>query len=467
MIPPFYLALGLLTGFIAALISCAMLALVLWQDAQKRENQWIAVYFGAIFLWGIAAFFTRVQGLLGGSIHLFIYLAGIAAQLTALSLFILLSHGAQFSKRLFARLFILLGLVLLLLNLYFYATDQALTSAYMAPDGSLIYKTSTSGTLSLLTMLIFGIVNSTLAIYHRKKPIGRLLTGTLCCSAGIMSVSIPQLRAISSPVLLASISTIFFARVVLSKNLFDPLSTSKQKAERASAAKTMFLARMGHELRTPLNTIMGYCELATEEIEEGNIKNAERDLNKVLGAGKHLLSLVEEVIDIGKIEEGKLKLAPANIELCSLVQSLKELMTPLSAKNNNEFKVIHKNVDPSICLYQDPTRLRQILVNLLGNAAKFTESGTITLEIQGQNKLIVFRVLDTGIGMSKKQQERIFEEFEQAHQDVEKRYGGAGLGLSISHKLSQLMGGSLSCTSEEGKGSAFELRLPQRLETAS
>lgn len=182
---------------------------------------------------------------------------------------------------------------------------------------------------------------------------------------------------------------------------------------------------------------------------------------KGVSAGRHLLALVEDVLDIAKIEEDRLTLHPNDISLSAFVQGLQAIVVPLAAKNGNDFQIVHTNIEPSSRLFHDETRLRQVLVNLLGNAANFTQEGHITLEIQETIGYIVFRVIDTGIGISREQLARMFEEFEQGDAQVAKRFGGAGLGLPISKKLSQLMGGHLSCTSPLGQGTTFELRLPK------
>lgn len=463
---PIFTTLGLLISFLGALLCCAMLALVLWQAPKDRGNQWMAAYFGTVLFWAIAAFFLRIEGAFGWSGEVSIYGAGIAVQLTNLMLFRLLCHFAGASRAVLPRMITAFGLSLFLLNTYVYVSRQALQSMAFLPDGRFVYQPTPAGNLSFLASFLFGFINPITALWFRRTPAGKLVTGALISGLGSIAILQPTLRSLPMAFLTASVSTFFFARVILSKNLFDPLSLAKRKAEMASRAKTMFLARMGHELRTPLNTILGYCELASEGIQDGDFQSAEKDLSKVLSSGRHLLSLVEEVIDISRIEEGKLKLSPERIEITPFLQSVREMIVPLAAKNHNEFKILHKESSPARTLYHDATRLRQILVNLLGNAAKFTKNGHIRLEVQEHDKHITFRVIDTGIGISKKQQARLFQEFEQAHDQTEKRYGGTGLGLAISFRLSEMMGGQLTCSSELGKGSVFEVRLPLRLKAA-
>lgn len=464
---PLLYALGLLAGFVGTLIACAMFALVLWQAPHNRANQWIAVYFIAIVMWGVGAFVLRVQGLLGMPIRTMLHLAGTGAQLTNLSLFAILCHYTGLFSRWYARVLGFLGAFVVALNTFFYVSDQAVNVSYIRPDGTLIYTTSSSGHMTLVLLAIFGVVNTTLAIYYRKSMARQLVPGTLCCTLGSFIVVIPGLRSIPLPVLFAAASAILFTRVILSKQLFDPVTAAKRKAERASAAKTMFLARMGHELRTPLSTILGYCELVIESLDEGSTANAEQDLGKVIAASKHLLALVEEVLDITKIEEGKLQLVPTSFELLPFLENLRSIMMPLAAKNQNAFSIVDHAPDPGYTLFHDATRVRQILVNLLGNSAKFTINGKIILEVEPTRDGVAFRVIDTGIGMSAEQQTRVFNEFEQASSEVTRKHGGAGLGLSISRKLTEMMGGSLSCKSEIGKGSVFELHLPKEIKSSA
>ncbi len=240
------------------------------------------------------------------------------------------------------------------------------------------------------------------------------------------------------------------------------LRIAKEAAEEANRAKSAFLANMSHELRTPLNAILGYSDILQEDAREHGFTELVPDLRKVHAAGRHLLSLINDVLDLSKIESGKMELVLEDFEVQALVADVQATIQPLVARKHNTLVV--RGADTSGGMRADLTRVRQVLFNLLGNASKFTENGTVTLELaretQGEREWIVFRVRDTGIGMTSEQQARIFEDFVQADAKTSRRYGGTGLGLAISRRFCRLMGGDISVESEPQRGSLFTVRLP-------
>jgi len=243
------------------------------------------------------------------------------------------------------------------------------------------------------------------------------------------------------------------------------LTVAKEAAEQANRTKSAFLANMSHELRTPLNAIIGYSEMLQEEAAESGNAEAIPDLRKIHGAGKHLLALINDILDLSKIEAGKLELFLENFEVRALVEEVCATVQPLVEKNGNVMEV---ESPPEVGgMHADVTRVRQVLLNLLSNASKFTERGTVRLEARrekdGDGEWIVFRVSDTGIGMSPKQLGRLFQAFTQADASTSRRYGGTGLGLVICRRFAQMMGGDVSVASAEGKGSTFTVRLPARV----
>ncbi len=239
-------------------------------------------------------------------------------------------------------------------------------------------------------------------------------------------------------------------------------SRGPSPAAAAEAARNALLAHMSHELRTPLNAIIGYSEMLLEEAERRGHTDFVPDLQKIYGAGRHLLALINDMLDLAKIEAGRMELVFEDADVPALVNDVASTIAPLIRKNGNTLDVA---VPGDLGMVRtDVTRLRQILFNLLGNAAKFTDQGRIALQVardDGGRDGLVFRVTDTGIGLSPEQQAKLFEPFTQAEPVTARRYGGTGLGLAISRGFAQMMGGAISVESEPGKGSTFTLRLPR------
>jgi PAS domain S-box-containing protein len=246
------------------------------------------------------------------------------------------------------------------------------------------------------------------------------------------------------------------------KRIQQELILAKESAEEANRAKTKFLATMSHELRTPLNAIIGYSEILEEQATDLGHSEYVSDLQKIRSAGKHLLTLINDILDLSKVEAGKMDLYLESFRLESVLHDVVTTVHPLIAKNNN---VLQFEPGPDLGeMYSDVTRLRQVLFNLLSNASKFCQDGVIGLKVtrsqEGNRDWITFVVSDTGIGMSSEQLSRLFRAFSQADASTTRKYGGTGLGLVISLRFCQMLGGGITVESEPGKGSLFRVRIP-------
>jgi signal transduction histidine kinase len=237
------------------------------------------------------------------------------------------------------------------------------------------------------------------------------------------------------------------------------LKEARAQADRASRAKSAFLANMSHEFRTPMLAVQGYAELVQQQAEQLDQPQLLDDCQQIRIAGQHLMTLLNEVLDLSKIESGKMTLVIEEFDLRRVVEEVSATVRPLVAQRTNTFTV---DMDDSLrTMRGDELKVRQILLNLLGNAAKFTDAGTIALRVAREaNDRVLFEVRDTGIGMTPEQTLRIFEEFEQAEPSTARAFGGSGLGLAICQKLARLMSGDIAVDSEFGTGTTFTVHLP-------
>jgi signal transduction histidine kinase/DNA-binding response OmpR family regulator len=286
----------------------------------------------------------------------------------------------------------------------------------------------------------------------RGRPVGTLSADNRQSRVPILPHTVELLSTFASHAAVA----------VENARLFSEIGDKTRQLEVASRHKSEFLANMSHELRTPLNAIIGYSEMLEEDAAELDGGRLVPDLQKINAAGKHLLELINAVLDLSKIEAGKMELYLEAFEVPRLVQDIAAVIRPLAEKNGNRLEL---ECDGAVgAMRADMTKLRQALFNLLSNACKFTERGTVSLRVSRETvdaeDWLRFSVEDTGIGMTAEQMTRLFQEFSQADARTTRRYGGTGLGLALSRRLCRMMGGDVTVESEPGRGSTFTIRLP-------
>jgi signal transduction histidine kinase/CheY-like chemotaxis protein len=242
----------------------------------------------------------------------------------------------------------------------------------------------------------------------------------------------------------------------------ESLVVAKEEAERAAGFKSDFITKISHEFRTPLSAILGYCEIIQYETKNLNLPKIDEDLKAIEVSGRHLLGLFNDILDYSKMQAGVIDVNFENVKVMSLVEDVMSTIRPLARKNRNTISVTQQGFVNT--MYSDPGRVRQVLLNLLGNACKFTEEGTISLKVVSETidgaDWLTFSITDTGIGISQEMIPQVFREFSQAEDSTAQKNGGTGLGLAISRRLCQILGGYISVKSELGRGSVFTVKLP-------
>ena len=356
----------------------------------------------------------------------------------------------EYREKYYEQYFTLVMPALMINGAYHYSMDE---SAFFGPGEAV---------LPLLTLLFFTIypVNFLNSFFIVGTTVAGFLVYLLEMNI-IVGSQVPYL------LIMPFVYGVFVKRSNEYKDRIDYVKTEelkilREQAQNASKAKSDFLANMSHELRTPLNAILGYSEMLMEEAEDDKLETYAADLAKIQSSGEHLLTLINDILDLSKIEAGKMDLHIEEFEFEKHLVQIESTGKPLVEKNDNKF--ILENTVSVKKLKNDQTKLRQILFNMLSNAAKFTKEGTVTLSINTFENDIKFAVTDTGIGMNEEQLGKVFDEFTQAEASTAKDYGGTGLGLPISKKMTEMMGGMMQVESEEGKGTTFSITIPIEIE---
>jgi len=303
----------------------------------------------------------------------------------------------------------------------------------------------------------------------------RLMVGTFPELLPLASLTYANLFSILAAITYTTLLSVYYEAVIRDSGALEQatrarrmqmeaLGEAMQRAENASRQKSIFLAKISHELRTPLNAVIGYSEMLRDNLG-ADAASSQRavDLERINAAGRHLLALVTDVLDLTRIEAHRLDVSIELVDVSQLIRDVTATAAPLVAKKHNQLQVTMPRGETII--HSDPLKLRQCILNLLSNAAKFTSHGTIALNVSKQNseqgQRLIIEVRDTGIGMSEESLSRIFKDFSQGELDTTRKFGGTGLGLALTQRFCTLMGGTISVSSRQGQGSTFVINLPR------
>jgi signal transduction histidine kinase len=319
-------------------------------------------------------------------------------------------------------------------------------------------------TALLLFAIMSALAVAALWVLLRRVVISRIVRLEQHFNAQSTAIEPLEANAASSDEI-GSLTAAYNALVIRLRDVMEREHAANLAREAAAAANRMksdFLANISHELRTPLNAVIGYSELIEEELADQGLDVATADLHRIRAAGRHLLSLITEILDLSKIEAGRMELAPSSFKVVEMIGTVIDTISPLAKQQGN---VLSVDIEAGLgTAYSDELRLRQSLINILSNACKFTNNGVILIRarriVSNDRELLRFEVKDTGLGMTQDQLARVFEPFVQADASISRRFGGTGLGLAITRKIMSLLGGEIEATSSEGHGSTFVLTLP-------
>ncbi|MCK4950434.1 MAG: response regulator [Gammaproteobacteria bacterium] len=343
-------------------------------------------------------------------------------------------------------------------------TSETRITAYHIPLKSLV-RTQRIKMLVIIGsgLLVFGVFLTWLIHIIVIRPIKELVAATREVSEGNRDLRLPPVKRDDE---FGVLNRFFNQMLTRISSQHNELEYALDGANAANKAKSAFLANMSHELRTPLNAIIGYSEMLQEEASERGLQQSVPDLEKIYIAGNHLLSLINDILDISKIEAGKMNLYIEEFEIPALLNEVSNTISPLLRDNQNTLDIQCPDDIGTMC--SDNTKVKQTLINLLGNACKFTHQGKITLtaekKTRDQSEWIFFTITDTGIGMTTEQMQNLFKSFTQADVSTTRKYGGTGLGLTISREFCKMMGGDITVASNINEGSSFTVILPLQAE---
>jgi signal transduction histidine kinase len=487
---PLNITIGFGSGLVGLVVGLATMLLVLWQAPRQRDNQLMGLYMATVASWGLAGLLLSFAVVIHGNVDASFYTVAAMIGLNAVATFALAARYTGLSRRPATLVVFGAAMVLLIAVQPALFAGQLVKLTQVTPDGRFEFDYTPLGILLMVIVLLLHSGALASIWRHRQGRAGSLLSGCVMAMLAVVSNIVPGLDSYSVDVLAAAVATMLFARAILNEQLFNPLLTlntdlsrsnaqltelsiglrrtadelqaAKEIAEAANRAKSTFLANMSHELRTPLTAILGYSELLEYQLASTGQSSLVADVHKIQTSGQHLLRLINEILDLAKLEAGKMSLSPERFDLRELADELVAAVTPLVRQRGNQLVA---SCELELMMLTDRAKLRQVLLNLLENAAKFTENGTISMRVDHvpEHGAVVFTIADTGIGMSPEQLQLLFRAFTQIDSSTTRKHGGSGLGLAISQRFCQMLGGDIDVASALGQGSTFTVSLPIEL----
>ena len=481
---------------VCMLVSLGMFFLVFWQAPHRRDNQLVAAYMATVFVWSLSAFLIRFSAMLNHNPDPFGYMIAAGIGLVAYVIFAIGLHYAGLSTKVWARIVLIVGLIYLLgLIPVSYVGRLYWDQMQVLPNGAISYEFKAFLLINTGIYYTMVIVSLILLWRTRREQARTLFLAGLAIFGGMATSLFPILTQYAIPILLATASVILMAHAILRTNLFNPLAqlnrelvetndrlsgmtyelrVANEDLVEASRLKSVFLANMSHELRTPLNSIIGYTDMLTQGMY-GSLTEKQSDrLSRVMRNGQQLLQLINDILDLSKIEANRLELNFGPVEIAPLISECLTAFEPL-ATNRGLTLVSNLHAEDMPTVTGDSGRILQVLMNLVSNAVKFTPEGTVTIRARPMGMMeasalpikidtggpwMLLEVADTGIGIAPEHQSVIFDEFRQVDDSASRIYEGTGLGLAITRQLVHLMEGHIWVTSTPAAGSTFSVLLP-------
>ncbi len=460
------LVLGIVANMTSITVGLALLMLVLWQSHRQQTNLLFCLFLLAMIAGAVTGLVFRLSPVFGYDPTYWLYGLGLALGAYGPLLFIFTGEFTAKGTRP-VRILYIVGIVLWLVTFWLMWQGRVITNVNPTLTGRTLFDLTPLGyTLVAILIAYEGLALANLVIHPTDRS-RALIPAVLVLLAAAVGDLWPLIAHLPVNSVMTAISSIIMGRAILKFQLFDPvarlnreLADANQQMAITSRLKSEFLANMSHELRTPLNSIIGYTELVLDGLY-GPLTDKQQDrLEKVHRNGRSLLALINDILDLSKIEAGRLELDRVPLNVHSLIDSVMATVQPQAEEKGLEIKRVLPHYLPSIVA--DENRFQQILLNLLSNAVKFTSHGEIVIAAgtsRDEQKLEI-QITDTGIGIAPESFELIFDEFRQVDSTSTREYGGTGLGLAISRRLARLHGGDILVESAVGKGSTFTVVLP-------